>query len=637
MDNRLSVANLHTLVRGTVRRIWGPPGCGKTTTLARATLATVRERGPESTMIVSFTTTAAAAIADAVNEAALRSGTGIAIPSRNIGTLHSLGFRAIGTPDVALDPKKITGWNDTCPADWRIRPDGRRSTPDMAAETGMLGGAEALEDVRSGDALLGQMELLRATLTPEEDWPVRVRSFAQRWDDWKRDAGVADFGDMILGALDRALDGEPAPGRPEVFIVDETQDLTPAELALAFLWGGHASQLVLAFDDDQSINAWRGADAAPLLRLGTDENGQPRDDVEIVDRVLEQSYRIPSSVHAVAERWVHRIPPTQRHEKVYHPRTEVGHCYTAGLSLEDPRLISHVRADIEAGRSVMIIASCGYMLTPVLNGLRKAGIPFANRYRPAEPRWNPLRRPAKGMGFAERVYRYLIVDPTLPNRVLHDQRGQPAGSEQRWRFWTGDDIRAWLPLVRTFAEDKVRILANGAKKKAETLPDGPVPWPLIADLFSDVDALEWATGGRTDPATGKPLGRPDIEFLAANAINAETRKKLEYPAQVVRNFGTAALDDEPLVTIGTIHSVKGGGADVVYLAPDLSTAGASQWFSTDEGERDQIIRLFYVGLTRAKQRVVVLNQAGQHGVPRRMLVPVELEVRDVPEVARVSA
>jgi DNA helicase II / ATP-dependent DNA helicase PcrA len=176
VDNRLSVANLHTLVRGTVRRIWGPPGCGKTTTLARATLATVRERGPESTMIVSFTTTAAAAIADAVNEAALRSGTGIAIPGRNIGTLHSLGFRAIGTPDVALDPKKITGWNDTCPADWRIRPDGRRSTPDMAAETGMLGGAEALEDVRSGDALLGQMELLRATLTPEEDWPVRVRS-----------------------------------------------------------------------------------------------------------------------------------------------------------------------------------------------------------------------------------------------------------------------------------------------------------------------------------------------------------------------------------------------------------------------------------------------------------------------------
>lgn len=624
MDNRLSIATLHTLVRGRVQRIWGPPGCGKTTTLANRTLATVRERGPESTMIVSFTTTAAAAIADAVNEAALRSGTGIAIPDRNIGTLHSLGFRAIGTPDVALDPKKITGWNDTCPADWRIRPDGRRSTPDMAAETGMLGGAEALEEVRSGDALLGQMELLRATLTPEEDWPQRVRSFATRWDEWKRDNGLADFGDMILGALDRALDGEPAPGRPEVFIVDEAQDLTPAELALAFLWGGAAGVTVLAFDDDQSINAWRGADASPLLRLGTDENGQPRGDVEIVDRVLEQSYRIPSSVHSVAERWVHRIPPNARHEKVYNPRAEVGHCYTAGLTLNDPRLISHIREDVEAGRSVMVIASCGYMLTPVLTGLRQQGIPFANRYRPAEPRWNPLRRPAKGLGLAERVYRYLVVDQSLPERTLYDRHGEPAGTEQRWRYWTGDDIRAWLPLVRTFGEGRVRILANGAKSRAETLPDGPVPWPLIADLFTDVTALEWAVA-------------PDIEFLAANAINAETRKKLEYPAQVVRTFGAAALDEEPLVTIGTIHSVKGGGADVVYLAPDLSTAGATQWYSTDEGERDQIIRLFYVGLTRAKQRVVVLNACGQHTVPRRMLVPVELEVRDLPEVASVSA
>ena len=47
----------------TIRRIWGPPGTGKTTTLAKRVQATVRERGPESISIASFSVTAAQEIA----------------------------------------------------------------------------------------------------------------------------------------------------------------------------------------------------------------------------------------------------------------------------------------------------------------------------------------------------------------------------------------------------------------------------------------------------------------------------------------------------------------------------------------------------------------------------------------------
>ncbi len=58
----------------------------------------------------------------------------------------------------------------------------------------------------------------------------------------------------------------------------------------------------------------------------------------------------------------------------------------------------------------------------------------------------------------------------------------------------------------------------------------------------------------------------------------------------------------PQVMIGTIHSVKGGQADVVYLFPDLSQAGDAQ-YNRGGASRDSVIRQFYVGATRAREKL----------------------------------
>ena len=59
--------------------------------------------------------------------------------------------------------------------------------------------------------------------------------------------------------------------------------------------------------------------------------------------------------------------------------------------------------------------------------------------------------------------------------------------------------------------------------------------------------------------------------------------------------------------VGTIHSVKGGQADCVYLFPDLSQAGDAQYARFGHS-RDSVIRLFYVGATRAREVLYVCQR-----------------------------
>jgi superfamily I DNA/RNA helicase len=86
----------------------------------------------------------------------------------------------------------------------------------------------------------------------------------------------------------------------------------------------------------------------------------------------------------------------------------------------------------------------------------------------------------------------------------------------------------------------------------------------------------------------------------------EFRKRVSFPAHIAARRRGHALVDEPRVIVGTIHSVKGGEADIVYLFPDLSKAGDAQYQQRGT-PRDSVIRLFYVGVTRARETLYLCS------------------------------
>jgi superfamily I DNA/RNA helicase len=576
-----SAATPHTEPHvGGVLRVYGPPGTGKTTLLAELVRETIAEHGPDSLILASFSNTAANEIAGrfADDNAAMRPAKGM------VGTLHSHAYRSLGHSSVALDPRVLVDWNAVVGPELHITPDTRKS----GGTSGDVGAMSVDPQMaQTGDELLGALDRLRAGLVDPEDWPSNIRKFEERWSAWKSDVDAVDYTDMISNAWLQARDGVPAPGRPQFVMLDEAQDSTPLEIALALAWGALAGQLILGMDDDQAINRWRGGDPTPLLALHGDD---------VVDRVLDRSYRVPEAVRAVAERWVRRL--SNRREKVYHSRlgetgeVVTGAAYQVPETLRSAELVKRITQDVDAGRTVMVIASCNYMLEPLLANLRTVGLPFHNPYRPAEQRWNPLGAPSRedAMATSERVRRFLALNE---------------------RDWTGADIQGWAGLVKLTDAGMVR----SAKATIARLdPYAVIDFEEIAALFRDDEF------GRESLSLAVT---PDVTFLERALLKAKI-EPAAYPIQIARNHGADALDVMPQVTVGTIHSVKGAAADIVYVCPEVSNAAAQKLGSVDGA--DETIRLFYVAMTRAYEELRVLTPASKLHVKTSQLIPADLEV-----------
>jgi superfamily I DNA/RNA helicase len=216
------------------------------------------------------------------------------------------------------------------------------------------------------------------------------------------------------------------------------------------------------------------------------------------------------------------------------------------------------------------------MLQPVISVLRKRGIPFHNPYRKSNGLWNPLRQNRKG---------------SSTNRILALLVAHPDYSEQH-REWTYGDIRLWAECLHSRG-----VLRPGARARLDASED------LALVTLARLDEL-------LEPAAMKSLLETfegDYRQLLTwwrQRLNATFHPRVQFPLEIAMAGGPRTLVETPKVTVGTIHSVKGGEADVVFLFPDLSQAGDAA-YQRSGLSRDAVIRQFYVGLTRARHMVYV--------------------------------
>ena len=90
-----------------------------------------------------------------------------------------------------------------------------------------------------------------------------------------------------------------------------------------------------------------------------------------------------------------------------------------------------------------------------------------------------------------------------------------------------------------------------------------------------------------------------------DVLNAKgVKKRIRYLRAVMRDGHK--LDDKPRIEVSTIHASKGGERDNVMLLTDLSYGPYKSSRETQQG-RDDELRVFYVGATRAKKKLVIVH------------------------------
>lgn len=531
----------------------GPPGCGKTTFVAGQVSRAV-DRG-KSVLLASLTKTAASELA----------GRDLPIDPHRIGTLHAHAFRALGGGVVA--ESKAKEWNVWCadhghPWSWRLSA-GRKTDVDDPMEEGATGDDENDGLKTEGDMLLEEVGTWRARVVPRSVWLTKseVIRFAEAWEDWKAETGYLDFTDMIETCLRERI---PPPLDFDIMFLDETQDSSRLEVLLALQWGALGETLVVAGDVRQNLYEWRGSEPSVFLEI---------DRICQAKRVLSQSYRVPGAVHTHATAWARQL--SQDIDAEYHPRKSDGRVVegevTDGPSLRHAAWIVEDAAEaVAAGKTVMLLATTRRLVDHYVGALRDAGLLFHNEYRPKAGHWNPIGDPLHGAGAAAQL-------------VAFSRTGDAWGHEAR--FWTADEIKAWVKPIR--AEHFVK----GAKTR---LAAGE---PMSADQFAELVP---------DRAVLNRMFSGDLDWYASALTEGQKKGgRFRYPLTVVEQHGVKTLVEPPRICVGTVHSVKGGEKDVVYVAPDLSRAGYDSW--TDRDTRDQVVRVFYVAMTRAREKLVLLR------------------------------
>jgi superfamily I DNA/RNA helicase len=545
-----------------VYQLHGPPGCGKTSALARTWIPRAVELyGPQAVAVCSLTKTAAYEIASRSSD----------LDPENVGTLHALCYRALERPSMVVN--HIKDWNKIAPAKYQLATG--------SVELALDNPDDRHRHEKTGDELLESVDLLRHRCDPFWEWPEEERDFHLVWTSWKRREGYYDFTDLIEQAVE--LTSSPR-SNPSALIVDEAQDLSTLERQLVMHWSQSCEMLILAGDGDQSIYTWRGADAAAFAA----NDGIPQEN----QRELTQSYRVPGAVVEYAQQWIARhVGP--RHPVAYKPRKDADGNIVVGSLVNASHmtlrggirpLVDDIEAQIAAGKNTMVLSTCAYMLRGLTAELRRRGLPFFNPFRSSNGAWNPMR------GGVDRLSSFL----------------RPRGGKS---LWTWGELQQWTDYLRADPE----IFRHGAKATIKR---------RIKNL--SVEAL-------SEPATTSEIRvvftddglRTILELLEGDTIEAADwfmsnvlprhKPLFSFASQIIRRRGIDALLETPKIVVGTVHSVKGGAADVVYLAPDISKTGAGQW---DRGgvEADELVRVFYVGMTRARESLILLGGTSRDSI-----------------------
>jgi DNA helicase-2/ATP-dependent DNA helicase PcrA len=417
--------------------------------------------------------------------------------------------------------------------------------------------------------------------------------------------------------------------------VDEYQDTNPAQYRLVKLLSENHRNLCVVGDDDQGIYSWRGADLRNILEF---ERDYPDSKVVRLERnyrstrvILEAANHVVSRIEGRKEKrlWTDR----ESGEPIRYYRALEGHEEAAYVAMEINRLLDQ---GLYGHRDVAIFYRTNAQSRSYEEILLRFGIPY---------------KIVGGFKFYERkevkdalAYLKFLVnrdDAVSLRRIINEPKrgiGQTSLSHLE-AYARAEGISLWEAVLRV---EEAPNLSSAARKRIKRFGEliqglaaeaGKAPLPELLRLVLERSGyLEALVKEDTFEAEGRRENLQELSNAMVEFEKATPGEGLEGFLERVSLVAEIDLYDEAegAVTLMTLHNAKGLEFPVVFIVgmedgvfPHLRCMGSAQ---SMEEER----RLFYVGVTRAKDLLYLTGAMSRFQFGDSRILPESRFVKDIP-------
>jgi DNA helicase II / ATP-dependent DNA helicase PcrA len=651
-------------------------GSGKTRMLIHRIAYLIRDRrvDPRNILAVTFTNKAAKEMQERVARIVGKEAKGVIL-----STFHSLGAR------ILREHGALAG----LPKDFSIYPTG-----DQVSAIKRIMTEEVHVQATKGDDAYDVKRILfqvsdwkNRLVTPEEarkevaegmikgdrgdDYAVLAADVYPRYQQSLRAAGACDFDDLLLLPVqilrEHAEVRERMWKRWRYLMIDEYQDTNGAQLEMARLMAGPHKNLCVVGDDDQSIYAWRGADATNILDF---ERHYPGARVVVMEENYRSTQHILDAANAVIAHNTARRAKRLRTANGPGPKLDL---WTFGEEKDKPAEemeaemiaseigVRRFREQLSWG-DFAVLYRTNLQSKPLEEQLRAANIPY---------------RVVGGTSFFDRkevsdlvAYLRVLLNPkdevALRRIVNYPVRGigrttllklveaaravpQPLYETMKAAASVEGINRAQSEAVRAFVEMMEELRLEFQSTQAG-IDHGVTTGRTLAGFARElVKRIRLEEAVRADNAKSERAAEVRVEILREFVVSLERYEERAWASRPppdeeddwdppsLRGFlERVSLTDEDdrkdkedenpdLVTLMTMHSAKGLEFSHVFIvgleedilphsrsvkAADAAAAEAEEAWNTWEanGSADPISeerRLFYVGITRARHRLTL--------------------------------
>jgi DNA helicase-2/ATP-dependent DNA helicase PcrA len=591
-----------TATDGPVMIIAGP-GSGKTRALTHriAYLLATGTAQPRDIIALTFTNKAASEMKERVERLVGDDARGMWV-----STFHSAFARLLRMEGDKIGYSKDFSIYDTSDSKKIIKQQmrGRGLSTDVvkpraaqrmisSAKNQMIGPAE-YKDLARGD----QQELVAKV------YPAYERALKQ--------ANALDFDDLLLKPIKLFNEHEDVlekyQTRWQYVHIDEYQDTNQAQYVLARKLADRHKNLCVVGDDAQSIYAFRGADITNILSFEQDYPDATTIRLERNYRSTKNILRLADSIIEENDDQIEKSLWTENAEGEYVGLLEALSEKDEAQKIERRIRDLHVREGLDHG-DFAILYRTNAQSRAIEEALRKENVPY---------------RVIGGTSFYERkeikdvlAYLKLLVNPndtaSLQRVINYPTRGIGTKTQERLqRYAQEHNLSLWQAIERveeietlgTRAEnavDKFRHLIARYASKTESTPADE----LARDLIQDAGVLSDLRKEHTRENLQRWENVQElISGLAEYVANTEDASISTFLQEVaLMTDPDEAADDADKVTLMTLHSSKGMEYPVVFIAGLEEGLFPMEQATDEKADLEEERRLFYVGVTRAEQRL----------------------------------